>query len=239
MLANDGVDFELAGGEIHALLGENGAGKSTLMNVLTGLYQPDAGRIAIDGQVRRIDGPAAAARAGIGMVHQHFRLVPAFTAAENVHLGWGDTPWRASSAVLEARTAALASRFGLVVAPGARVAELSPGEQQRVEILRVLARGARILILDEPTAVLTPAEVGALFAALRRFRADGNAVVLISHKLGEVLEIADRVTVMRAGRSVGTSPAAGASRALAGAPDRGRARGRPIVAAEAGGPSFG
>ncbi len=212
MLANDGVDLALMPGEIHALLGENGAGKSTLMNVLTGLYQPDAGSIAVDGQVRRIDGPAAAARAGIGMVHQHFRLVPAHTVAENVHLGWSETPWRASARVLEARTAALAARFGLAVVPAARVADLSAGEQQRVEILRVLARGARILILDEPTAVLAPAEVATLFAVLRGFRDQGNAVVLISHKLGEVLEIADRITVLRAGRSVATCAAAGASR---------------------------
>ncbi len=212
VLANDGVDLALMPGEIHALLGENGAGKSTLMNVLTGLYQPDAGSIAIDGKIRRIDGPAAAARAGIGMVHQHFRLVPAQTVAENVHLGWSETPWRASARVLEARTASLAARFGLAVVPAARVADLSAGEQQRVEILRVLARGARILILDEPTAVLAPAEVATLFAALRGFRGRGNAVVLISHKLGEVLEIADRITVMRAGRSVATCAAAGASR---------------------------
>ena len=211
-LANDGVDFSLAGGEIHALLGENGAGKSTLMNVLTGLYQPDAGSIAIDGQTRRIDSPAAAVRAGIGMVHQHFKLVPAFTVAENIHLGWTETPVRAPARLLETRTADLAARFGLHVAPGARVADISAGEQQRVEILRVLARGARILILDEPTAVLTPAEVQTLFGALRAFRAAGNSIILISHKLGEVLDIADHITVMRAGRSVAECPAAGASR---------------------------
>jgi len=212
-LANDGVDFTLGGGEIHALLGENGAGKSTLMNVLTGLYQPDAGEILIEGHKRRIDNPAAAIAAGIGMVHQHFKLVPAFTVAENIHLGWAETPFRASAGLLEARTRALSERFGLRVDPAARVADISAGEQQRVEILRVLARGARILILDEPTAVLTPAEVQVLFAALRAFRAEGNAVILISHKLGEVLEIADRVTVMRAGRSVASCPTAGASRA--------------------------
>ncbi len=213
MLANDGVDFDLDGGEIHALLGENGAGKSTLMNVLTGLYQPDAGAIFIEGSRRRLDGPAAAIATGIGMVHQHFKLVQAFTVAENIHLGWSETPRRASPAVLEARSAALSARFGLAVAPGARVRDISAGEQQRVEILRVLARGARVLILDEPTAVLTPQEVRALFAALRAFRAQGNAVILISHKLGEVLEIADRVTVMRGGRSVATQASAGASRA--------------------------
>ncbi len=211
--ANQSVDFSLAGGEIHALLGENGAGKSTLMNVLTGLYQPDSGCIAIEGHARRIDSPAAAIEAGIGMVHQHFKLVSAFTVAENIHLGWNETPFRAPAALLEARTAALSRRFGLAVRPSARVGEISAGEQQRVEILRVLARGARILILDEPTAVLTPPEVAILFAALRAFRAQGNAVILISHKLGEVLEIADRVTVMRAGRSIETCAAQGASRA--------------------------
>ena len=212
-LANDGVDLLAGGREIHALLGENGAGKSTLMNVLTGLTQPDAGTIEIEGRARRIDTPAAAISAGIGMVHQHFKLVAAFTVAENIHLGWDDTPRRALPAVLEARTAELSRRFGLAVTPGARVADLSAGEQQRVEILRVLARGARILILDEPTAVLAPAEVAILFAALRTFRAQGNLVILISHKLGEVLAIADRITVMRAGRSVATCEARGASRA--------------------------
>ena len=183
------------------------------MNVLAGLYQPDAGTIAVDGLVRRIAGPAAAMRLGIGMVHQHFRLVDAFTVAENVHLGWDDTPWWATRAALEARTGELAARFGLAVAPAARVADLSAGERQRVEILRVLARGARILILDEPTAVLTPAEAAALFAALRGFRAAGNAAVLISHKLHEVMAVADRITVMRAGRTVATRAAAGASSA--------------------------
>ena len=212
-LANDGVDFELDGGEIHALLGENGAGKSTLMNVLTGLYQPDAGEILIEGSRRRLDGPAAAIATGIGMVHQHFKLVQAFTVAENIHLGWNETPRRANAAVLEARTAELSARFGLAVDPRARVRDISAGEQQRVEILRVLARGARVLILDEPTAVLTPQEVKSLFDALRAFRAEGNAVILISHKLGEVLDIADRVTVMRGGRSVATMTTRGASRA--------------------------
>ncbi len=210
--ANDGVDFTLQGGEIHALLGENGAGKSTLMNVLTGLYQPDSGEIAIEGHARRIASPADAIEAGIGMVHQHFKLVPAFTVAENIHLGWNETPFRLDPATLAARTRALSERYGLAVSPGARVADLSAGEQQRVEILRVLARGARIVVLDEPTAVLTPPEVRALFDALRAFRAAGNAVILISHKLGEVLEIADTVTVMRGGRSVATGSTEGASR---------------------------
>jgi len=212
VLANDRVDFAVEGGEIHALLGENGAGKSTLMNVLTGLYQPEEGEIRIEGHPRRLDRPASAIAAGIGMVHQHFRLVRNFTVAENLHLGWSETPARLARGALERRSAELARQFGLSVPPSALVRDLSAGEQQRVEILRVLARGARVLILDEPTAVLTPQEVVSLFAALRAFRAEGGAVILISHKLGEVLEIADRVTVMRAGRHVATRPALGATR---------------------------
>ena len=208
VLANDAVDLDVRPGEIHALLGENGAGKSTLMNILTGIYQPDAGEIIIDGYARPLPSPQAAIAAGIGMVHQHFKLVPAFTVAENVHLGWARTPWRASAAALEARTRELAARFNLDVPPERRVGDLSAGEQQRVEILRVLARAARILILDEPTAVLTPREARELFKALRSFRAAGNAVIFISHKLDEVIAIADRVTVMRGGRRVATRDAA-------------------------------
>jgi general nucleoside transport system ATP-binding protein len=146
--------------------------------------------------------------AGIGMVHQHFKLIKAFTVAENIHLGWDETPRRVSAAELERRTMALAERFGLEVRPGARVEDLSAGEQQRVEILRVLSRGARVLILDEPTAVLTPTEATALARAVREFTAIGYAVIFISHKLDEVLEIADRISVLRAGRKVATLPAA-------------------------------
>ncbi|GJE27845.1 ABC transporter ATP-binding protein [Methylobacterium organophilum] len=211
VLANDSVDLDVMPGEIHALLGENGAGKSTLMNVLTGIYKQDAGRIIIDGYAQDLPTPQAAIAAGIGMVHQHFKLVPAFTVAENVHLGWPETPWRASAAVLEQRTRALAERFNLAVRPDARVGDLSAGEQQRVEILRVLARSARILILDEPTAVLTPQEAQELFRALRAFREGGNGVIFISHKLDEVIEIADRISVLRGGRKVATQPAAGAT----------------------------
>ena len=210
VLANDAVDLTVMPGEIHALLGENGAGKSTLMNILTGIYQPDAGTIILDGYARALPSPQAAIRAGIGMVHQHFKLVPAFTVAENIHLGWSRTPWRASAAALEARTRALAERFNLAVRPDAVVGDLSAGEQQRVEILRVLARDARLLILDEPTAVLTPAEARELFAALRAFRASGNAVIFISHKLDEVVAIADWISVLRGGRKVATRPATGA-----------------------------
>lgn len=210
VIANDAVDLTVMPGEIHALLGENGAGKSTLMNILTGIYQPDAGTIILDGYARSLPSPQAAIGAGIGMVHQHFKLVPAFTVAENIHLGWSQTPRRASATALEARTRALAARFNLAVRPDAVVGDLSAGEQQRVEILRVLARDARILILDEPTAVLTPAEARELFAALRAFRASGNAVIFISHKLDEVVAIADRISVLRGGRKVATRPAAGA-----------------------------
>jgi ABC-type uncharacterized transport system ATPase subunit len=188
VIANADVDLEVRRGEIHALLGENGAGKSTLMNILTGIYQPDAGEIIIDGYAVSFASPVDAIAAGIGMVHQHFKLVQAFTVAENVHLGWSETPRRASASELEARTRALAERFNLDVRPDARVSDLSAGEQQRVEILRVLARQARVLILDEPTAVLTPAEARELFKALREFRAGGNAVIFISHKLDEVLK---------------------------------------------------
>ena len=208
LVANDAIDLDLQAGEIHALLGENGAGKSTLMNVLTGIYQPDGGQILMAGQPVRFAGPTDAIAAGIGMVHQHFKLIRAFTVAENIHLGWTDTPFRTSAALLEGRTRALADKFGLAVRPEARVEDLSAGEQQRVEILRVLARGARVLILDEPTAVLTPPEAASLVRALRGFVASGYSVIFISHKLDEVLEVADRITVLRAGRKVATLPAA-------------------------------
>ncbi|NTG50720.1 ABC transporter ATP-binding protein [Agrobacterium rhizogenes] len=204
VIANEDVDLDVLPGEIHALLGENGAGKSTLMNILTGIYQPDAGEIIIDGYAKQFATPIQAIAAGIGMVHQHFKLVQAFTVAENIHLGWSETPRRASAQVLEARTAALAAKFNLQTRPGARVSDLSTGEQQRVEILRVLARQARVLILDEPTAVLTPAEARELFKALRDFVAQGNAVIFISHKLDEVLEISDRISILRGGRKIVT-----------------------------------
>jgi len=158
VVANQSIDLEVQGGEIHALLGENGAGKSTLMNILTGIYQPDAGEIIVDGYAKAFASPVEAIAAGIGMVHQHFKLVHAFTVAENIHLGWKETPARISASALEARTAELASALNLAVKPDARIEDLSTGEQQRVEILRVLARQARLLILDEPTAVLTPSE---------------------------------------------------------------------------------
>jgi simple sugar transport system ATP-binding protein len=208
LIANDSVNLDVRSGEIHALLGENGAGKSTLMNVLTGIYQPDGGQILVDGKPVRFASAAQAIAAGIGMVHQHFKLIRAFTVAENIHLGWDETPLRVSPADMEARTRALAQKFGLDVRPDAVVGDLSAGEQQRVEILRTLARGARVLILDEPTAVLTPGESAVLLRALRDYAAAGAAIVFISHKLDEVLAVADRITVLRAGRRVASLPAA-------------------------------
>jgi len=204
VVANKDVDLDIRPGEVHALLGENGAGKSTLMNCLTGIYKQDGGQILIDGNPVSFSSPMQAIAAGIGMVHQHFRLVYAFTVAENIHLGWPETPKQVSPESLIQRTEALAEKFNLAVTPGARIDELSAGEQQRVEILRVLSRGARILILDEPTAVLTPIEARELFKALDAFKAEGNAVIFISHKLEEALEISDRVTVLRGGKKVET-----------------------------------
>ncbi|HSX21993.1 MAG TPA: ATP-binding cassette domain-containing protein, partial [Gaiellaceae bacterium] len=202
VLANDDVDFEAAVGEVHALLGENGAGKSTLSNILTGLYRPDAGEILLDGEHVQFQSPRDALDVGIFMVHQHFRLVETFTVAENIvlgdHRGEGRT-FRLRTRAIERRVAELAERFGLAVDPRARIWQLSLGEQQRVEILKALYRDARILILDEPTAVLTPQEADALFVTLREMAADGRTVIFISHKLHEVMAVADRVTVLRGG----------------------------------------
>jgi general nucleoside transport system ATP-binding protein len=214
VLANDRVDFEAAAGEVHALLGENGAGKSTLSNILTGLYRPDAGEIFLDGEPVQFHSPRDALDARIFMVHQHFRLVEPFTVAENVvlgdHRGEGRT-FRLRHRAIEQRVAELSKRYRLAVDPRARVWQLSLGEQQRVEILKALYREARILILDEPTAVLTPQEADALFETLREMAAEGRTVVFISHKLHEVKAVADRVTVLRGGRSIATVPAADAT----------------------------
>lgn len=200
VLANDHVDFDLRVGEIHALLGENGAGKSTLMNVLAGLYRPDDGHVRVDGQDVDFRSPRDAITAGIGMVHQHFTLVPSQTVAENVLLGLDRPRFRLDMRRTETELAGIAAKVGLRVDPGARVWQLSVGEQQRVEIVKLLFHGARVLILDEPTAVLAPQEISELFETLRSMAADGRSIVFISHKLGEVLSIADRITVMRAGR---------------------------------------
>jgi simple sugar transport system ATP-binding protein len=200
VLANDHVDFDLREGEIHALLGENGAGKSTLVNVLDGLYRPEAGTVMVGGRPVDFRSPRDAIAAGIGMVHQHFTLVPSMTVAENVLLGLDRPRFRLDLGETEAQVARLADEVGLRVDPHARVWQLSVGEQQRVEILKMLFHGARILILDEPTAVLAPQETGELFETLRSMVAAGRSIVFISHKLAEVLAIADRITVMRGGR---------------------------------------
>ncbi len=200
VLACDQVDFDLRVGEIHALLGENGAGKSTLMNVLAGLYRPEGGIVRVGDRTVDFHSPRDAIAAGIGMVHQHFTLVPSMTVAENVLLGLDRPRFRLDLRQTEGEVAHLAAEIGLRVEPGARIWQLSVGEQQRVEILKMLFHGARILILDEPTAVLAPQEIAELFATLRSMVAAGRSVVFISHKLGEVLAIADRITVMRAGK---------------------------------------
>jgi general nucleoside transport system ATP-binding protein len=214
VLANDHVDFDLRRGEVHALLGENGAGKSTLMNILAGLYHPDAGELRVDGAAVTFGSPRDAIAAGLGMVHQHFTLVPSHTVTENILLGLDRPRFLLRERRSEAEVAALAERFGMRVDPRTPVWQLSVGEQQRVEILKMLYRGARILIMDEPTAVLAPQEADDLFATLRSMTAEGRSVVFISHKLGEVLAIADRVTVMRRGKVTAAGlPTAGATKA--------------------------
>jgi simple sugar transport system ATP-binding protein len=211
LIALDHVDLDLRHGEVHALLGENGAGKTTLSNVFAGIYRADSGTIFVEGTEHTFRSPAQAIDAGIGMVHQHFKLIPVVTVAENLHLGWDDTPRWISKGVLSARATKLMDEFGLHVDPNAYVWQLSVGEQQRVEILRTLARGARVLILDEPTAVLTAEEAKELFRVMRALVAGGRTVVFISHKLNEVLEVSDRITVLRDGRKVITRDAEGAT----------------------------
>jgi simple sugar transport system ATP-binding protein len=213
VVANDRVDFDVVPGEVHALLGENGAGKSTLMSVLYGLYKPDDGEILIDGKPVEISSPAAAIGLGIGMVHQHFMLVPVMTVAENIVLGQEPTQagGRLDLRAARARVTELSDRYGLAVDPNARIEDVTVGAQQRVEILKALYRNARILVLDEPTAVLTAQEVRELTGVLNRLKQDGTAIVFISHKLGEVLEVADRITVLRRGKKVDTVPRQGAT----------------------------
>jgi ABC-type uncharacterized transport system ATPase subunit len=210
--ANDRIDLDVRAGEVHALLGENGAGKSTLMNCLYGLYRPDEGEIVIEGQVQHFTSSADAIRGGIGMVHQHFMLIPVMTVAENIVLASEprDGPFL-DMAEAERRVRDLSDRYDLPVDPGARVEDIGVGMQQRAEILKALYRDARLLVLDEPTAVLTPQEALELFGVLRELRARGTAIILITHKLDEVLEIADRVSVLRRGVKVATIPAAGAT----------------------------
>jgi general nucleoside transport system ATP-binding protein len=212
VLANDHVSFDLRDGEVHALLGENGAGKSTLMNILYGLYTQDEGEILLNGVPRDIDSPHAAIAAGIGMVHQHFMLIPVMTVAENIVLA--DEPKKGlllDTNGAERRVRELAERFKFHIDPHAKIEDITVGQQQRVEILKALYRNADILILDEPTAVLTPQEAIELFEILKELVGQGMSVIFITHKLNEVLEIADRITVLRRGKTVDTIPRAGAT----------------------------
>jgi ABC-type uncharacterized transport system ATPase subunit len=204
--ANDDVDFELRAGEVHALLGENGAGKTTLANLLAGLHRPDAGVIHLRGERVELRSPRQAIDRGIGMVHQHFALVGRFTVAENLTLGWHTPRGLIRKGPLEREIAELADAYGIRVRVERPIWQLTVGEQQRVELLKNLYRGADILLLDEPTAVLAPQEAEALFETLRRMAGEGRGVVLITHKLDEVLAASDRVTVLRGGRNVATVP---------------------------------
>jgi ABC-type uncharacterized transport system ATPase subunit len=205
VLANDRVDFDVHAGEVHSLLGENGAGKSTLMRILYGLYQPDEGEIRLGGQPARISSPAVAIQHGIGMIHQHFMLVPTLTVADNVSLGLPSSRGILTEpARVAARIRKLSGEYGLKVDPEASVWQLSVGERQRVEIIKALYRNVSLLILDEPTAVLTPQEVDDLFVILRQMVQDGRGLVFISHKIREVLALSDRITVLRNGRTAGT-----------------------------------
>jgi ABC-type uncharacterized transport system ATPase subunit len=213
IVADDHVDFDLRDGEVHALLGENGAGKSTLMNIVYGLYHADEGEIRVNDEPIRIHSPKDAISRGIGMVHQHFMLIPVMTVAENIVLG--NEPTKAGDildyAAARKRVTDLSRQFGFAIEPDARVENISVGQQQRVEILKALYRNADILILDEPTAVLTPQEANELFEILRTLTREGLSIIFISHKLNEVLEIADRITVLRRGKKVDTVPRAGAT----------------------------
>ena len=213
VVADDRVDFDLRQGEVHALLGENGAGKSTLMNVLYGIYKADEGEIAVRGKTVTFGSAKDAIDSGIGMVHQHFMLIPVMTVAENIVLATEPTKAGVLLDYGEAvrRVTDISTRFGLAVAPDARVEGISVGRQQRVEILKALYRGAEILILDEPTAVLTPQEAKELFGIIKSLQAEGTSIIFISHKLNEVLEIADRITVLRRGKKIDTVPRAGAT----------------------------
>ena len=204
-VANDKVNLELKKGEIHALLGENGAGKSTLMNILSGLLEPSEGEVHVKGKLENIDSPSKAANLGIGMVHQHFMLVDAFTVTENIILGNEVTKGinldlkTAKKKILE-----LSERYGLSVEPDALIRDISVGQQQRVEILKTLYRGADILIFDEPTAVLTPAEISELMQIMKNLIKEGKSIILITHKLDEIRAVADRITVIRRGKSIDT-----------------------------------
>jgi len=209
VLANDSIDLTVRSGEVHTLLGENGAGKSTLMKVLFGLYQPDEGEILLNGEHVRIESPSFAIEHGIGMIHQHFMLVPTLTVAENVALGTRSTRWPLTDpAVVAKRVAEISEQFGLAIDPWVEVWKLAVGERQRVEIIKALYRDAKLLVLDEPTAVLTPQEVDDFFEILSGMRDSGHGLIFISHKLREVVKISDEITVLRNGRVTGhTTPA--------------------------------
>lgn len=214
VLANDRVDFSLRRGEIHALLGENGAGKSTLMNIIYGLYEPDAGQILVNGQPAKISNPNDAIALGIGMVHQHFMLVPVFTVAENIMLGAEETKnGSLNLPAVRQKIRQLSKEYGLTVDPDALIEELPVGLQQRVEIVKALYRQAKILVLDEPTAVLTPQEADDLFVIMRQLTQKGVSIIFITHKLREVLAVADTITVMRRGQVVGTTTPQGKTEA--------------------------
>ena len=214
VIANEDVDFELRRGEIHALLGENGAGKSTLMNILGGLYRQNGGTVRVNGELVKMSSPRDAIALGLGMVHQHFVLVPSQTVTENIVLGLKEPRFFMRLAEYDKRVAELSQRYGLHVEPTARIWQLSVGEQQRVELLKLLYRGAEVLIMDEPTAVLAPTEIIELFDNLRTMVADGKSIIFISHKLHELQEIADRVTVLRRGKvTAGGVPMEGMSQA--------------------------
>ena len=200
VLANDQVEFSLHQGEVHALLGENGAGKSTLMNILAGLYKPDAGTISINGKPVNFTSPQDAIKSGIGMIHQHFMLVPSQTVTENVLLGLNDPPFIINLKDYDDKIRQLGERLGLKVDPRAKIWQLTVGEQQRVEILKMLYRGTNVLIMDEPTAVLAPSEIDDLFLTLRKMTSEGKSIIFISHKLNEITEISNRVTVLRRGK---------------------------------------
>jgi general nucleoside transport system ATP-binding protein len=213
VLANDHVNFELKRGEIHALLGENGAGKSTLMNILCGLYRQDAGTILVEGKPAEFFSPRDAIKFGIGMVHQHFMLVPSQTVTENILLGLDEPRFRLNLRFYDNKIREFSDRFGLKVDPTAKIWQLSVGEQQRVELLKILYRGARVLIMDEPTAVLAPTEIEELLVTMRAMVSEGRSIIFISHKLQEVMDISDRVTVLQRGKVTAAGvPAAGVTR---------------------------
>ena len=212
VIANDGVDLAVAPGQVHSILGENGAGKSTLMKILYGLYRPDEGEIHLRGEPVTISSPSDAIARGIGMIHQHFMLVPTLTVAENVALGLGGRRGLADMRPVKRRLGEVSERYGLHVNPDAYIWQLAVGERQRAEILKALYRDAELLVLDEPTAVLTPPEVDELFVTLRQMTDDGKGLVFISHKLGEVLALSDEITVLRDGKVAGHATPAEATR---------------------------